>query len=1062
MKKIVFLFMSIVLACSTMVAQTFQVKGVVIDENNEPIVGAAVMVKGSQRGSLSDVDGGFVLNNVKQGEKLVVSYVGMKTKTVDAKTSMRIMLETDNKVLDEVIVVAFGEQKKSSFTGSAGLVGSDKIAERQVNNVVDALNGQVAGVQMYNSSGDPASTPTIRIRGISSINAGKDPLIVVDGAPFNGSWSDINPADVASMTVLKDAASNALYGARGANGVIMITTKNAQKGKAVVTLDAKWGSNSRASRTYDVIDNPAQYYEVHYNALLNYYMNSRGYDFAQAHAAANNLMSQNSSVGGLSYICYSVPQGQYLIGDNGKLNPQATLGNVITYEGQEYTIRPDDWLKAAYRNTLRQEYNMNVSGGNEAAEFYASLGFLDNPGIAYGSKFKRYSGRLKASYKANDWLKVGGNLNYARTVTDYADENYGTDTFTAINGMAPIYPLYVRDGNGNLMSDKNGVLYDYGNGMNGGLLRPVMTQMNPLRDDQLQASHQVGNSFGVNGFADITPSFVKGLKLTLNGTINNYEYRYNSTVQPFYGTNGTTYPNGYVQVGHYRTYTVNFQQLINYVRSFGKHNVTLMAGHENFKNTYEYVTGSRSNMFSFETNHELSGAITNQSTNSTQTNYNTEGFFFRGMYDYDNKYFGQVSFRRDGSSNFDPDHCWGNFYSFGGAWILSKEDWMEPTQNWLDMLKLKFSFGQQGNDAIGSSRYFDLYSISSMAGELALNFSFKGNRNITWETNTNINAGVEFELFKGRLQGEVEYFYRKTTDMLCWLSVPLSFGYSGYYSNVGNMVNKGVELTLSGDVIRTKDFTWSLNLNATHYTNEITSLHPENMAEELEGYKGYQDDGYYFYGVGLPIYTFRLKRYAGVDEEGNSTWYVKDEDGQLTTTNRLTEGSYFACGDPTPDLYGGFGTSLSYKGIDLSVGFSYSLGGKVIDFGYASLMNTPHDGLTGFAIHKDMLNAWSPTNTTSNIPRLQYGDSDVNAISDRFLISGSWLSLQNINMGYSLPKKWITGLGLSNVRLYAAADKVFLCSNRKGLEPRTSVTGSPSSVGYAFVRTISGGITLQF
>lgn len=372
--------MSIVLACSTMVAQTFQVKGVVIDENNEPIVGAAVMVKGSQRGSLSDVDGGFVLNNVKQGEKLVVSYVGMKTKTVDAKTSMRIMLETDNKVLDEVIVVAFGEQKKSSFTGSAGLVGSDKIAERQVNNVVDALNGQVAGVQMYNSSGDPASTPTIRIRGISSINAGKDPLIVVDGAPFNGSWSDINPADVASMTVLKDAASNALYGARGANGVIMITTKNAQKGKAVVTLDAKWGSNSRASRTYDVIDNPAQYYEVHYNALLNYYMNSRGYDFAQAHAAANNLMSQNSSVGGLSYICYSVPQGQYLIGDNGKLNPQATLGNVITYEGQEYTIRPDDWLKAAYRNTLRQEYNMNVSGGNEAAEFYASLGFLDNPG----------------------------------------------------------------------------------------------------------------------------------------------------------------------------------------------------------------------------------------------------------------------------------------------------------------------------------------------------------------------------------------------------------------------------------------------------------------------------------------------------------------------------------------------------------------------------------------------------------------------------------------------------------------------------------------------------------
>lgn len=432
---------------------------------------------------------------------------------------MKVSMHSQDRQLDEVIVVAYGEQKKSSFTGSAGVVDADKIAVRQVTNVVDALNGQVAGVQMINTSGNPSSTPTIRVRGISSINAGQDPLIVVDGAPYYGSWSDINPADVASVTVLKDAASNALYGARGANGVIMITTKNPQVGKTVITVDAKWGSNSRGSQTYDMISDPGQYYETHYKSLYNYYTNGKGMSAYAAHVAANNAIGGSSEKGGLGYICYNVPEGQYLIGDNGKLNPNATLGNKISYNGKDYTISPDDWLKAAYRNTLRQEYNMNVNGGNDSSQFYASLGYLDNPGIAYGSQFKRYTARLKATYKANEWLKVGGNVNYAHTVTDNATEvdsdgnNSTTNTFYMVNTIAPIYPLYLRDGNGNIMTDDNGKIYDYGNGMNAGLNRPVLSQLNLLKDDQLQASHSVGNTFGINGFADITPTFVKGLKI---------------------------------------------------------------------------------------------------------------------------------------------------------------------------------------------------------------------------------------------------------------------------------------------------------------------------------------------------------------------------------------------------------------------------------------------------------------------------------------------------------------------------------------------------------------------
>lgn len=1063
------LFASLLLAASGQVLaqSSAQVGGQVFDENGDPVVGAQIMVKGSKTGTVTDIDGKFSLPSAKKGEAIVITYLGMDSQTLKAAPGMKVSMHSQDRQLDEVIVVAYGEQKKSSFTGSAGVVNADKIAVRQVTNVVDALNGQVAGVQMINTSGNPSSTPTIRVRGISSINAGQDPLIVVDGAPYYGSWSDINPADVASVTVLKDAASNALYGARGANGVIMITTKNPQVGKTVITVDAKWGSNSRGSQTYDMISDPGQYYETHYKSLYNYYTNAKGMSAYAAHVAANNALGGSSEKGGLGYICYNVPEGQYLIGDNGKLNPNATLGNKISYNGKDYTISPDDWLKAAYRNTLRQEYNMNVNGGNDSSQFYASLGYLDNPGIAYGSQFKRYTARLKATYKANEWLKVGGNVNYAHTVTDNATEvdsdgnNSTTNTFYMVNTIAPIYPLYLRDGNGNIMTDDNGKIYDYGNGMNAGLNRPVLSQLNLLKDDQLQASHSVGNTFGINGFADITPTFVKGLKITLNGTVDDYEYRYQSTKQPYYGFGATTYPNGEVTVGHYRYYTVNFQQLVNYARSFGLHNMTLLLGHENYKQTYEYVYGGRSNMFSFKENHELAGAITNEPTYSNQTNYNTEGFFFRGMYDYDGKYFGQVSYRRDGSSRFSPAHRWGDFYSFGGAWILTKEDWMAGTKSWLDMLKVKFSFGQQGNDAIGNNRYLDTYGIGSMNGDMALTFASKGNDKITWETNTNINAGLEFELFKGRLTGDVEYFYRKTTDMLCFISVPMSMGYAGYYSNVGNMVNRGVELNLAGDVIRTKDFAWNINLNATHYTNEITKLYEENKNEMLSGYAGYHN-GSYYYGEGLPIYTWRLKKYAGVNEKGESTWYVENEDGSLGKSAKWSEGSYFACGAPTPDLYGGFGTSLSFKGIDVGVNFTYSIGGKSYDSGYQSLMSVPHDSWTGFNFHKDMLDAWSPSNRESNIPRLQYNDTDASSSSDRFLINGSYLNLQSINIGYTLPKSLTRRLGLTKVRVYGSADNVYLWSKRKGFDPRTSFTGSPSNEQYAFVRTISGGITLQF
>lgn len=764
----------------------------------------------------------------------------------------------------------------------------------------------------------------------------------------------------------------------------------------------------------------------------------------------------------MGYLCYAVPDGQYLIGDNGKLNPNATLGNRVYYKGKVYTVTPDNWLDESMRHTLRQEYNVSVNGGNDAAQMYASLGYLDEPGIAYGSGIKRYTAHLKSTLKANEWLKVGGNVNYAHTNTDQAGSGSGYNVFYAASRVAPIYPLYIRDGEGNIMTDQNGKMCDYGDGAVNGLVRSVVAkQINSLKDDQLQTNNSVANSFSLAGFADITPTFVKGLKLTLNGTVSDYEYRYTSTYQPFYGWGAMSYPEGQVSKSHSRTFATNFQQLINYAHSFGNHNMTLLFGHENSTSTDEGVSATRSGMFSYFDNQELSGAIKVQDGSSNQSKYNTEGYFFRGMYDYDGKYFAQASYRCDASSNFAPGHRWGSFYSFGGAWILTKEKWMESSKGWLDMLKVKASFGQQGNDGIGSNLYRDLYVVRNNNGEVAVTVSSKGNPNITWETNTNVNAGVEFGMFNNRLTGSLEYFYRKTTDMLCYVYYPKSYGYDGIYDNVGDMVNKGVELSLSYDAIRTKDLVWNINLNATHYRNKIVSLNPDNVNSTLDGHGGYVSE-FYFYGEGLPMYTWRMPKYAGVAEDGQSMWYVTDEQGNTTTTTTYNDATDYNCGNPTPDIYGGFGTSVNFKGFDLAFNFSYSIGGKVLDEGYRNLMASPTSTSLGYNFHKDVLKAWSEDNTSSNIPRFQFGDDYSNSTSDRFLTNGSWLSLNNINLGYTFPKTWSSKLGFSKMRVYASADNVCLWTKRKGLDPRTSSAGSPGTENYSFTRTISAGVTLQF
>ena len=1060
MRKRLFLFLVIAITCIDALAQTFSVSGQVVDEQNEAVIGASVLVKGTGKGAATDSDGRFKLNGVNKGDILTVSYVGMKTLNIHAKPTMKIVLESNSSQLDEVMVVAFGKQTRSSFTGSAAVMDNKKLENKQLTNVLSGLQGEVAGVQMINNSGSPIAEPTLRIRGFSSLNAGTDPLIIVDGAPYDGGWNNLNPNDVASISVLKDAASNALYGARGANGVILITTKKAKAGDATVTLDAKWGVNSRIERDYETVDNPAQYYELYYNALYNYQTKDNGLSPYEAHVKVNNILSSNDkSQGGLGYVCYTVPEGEYLIGENGRLNPHAQLGNRIYNNGKVYTIYPDDWKDEAFRNGFRQEYNLNVTGGNDRTQTYASIGYLENNGIVDNSDHKRYTARLKADYQAKKWMRVGGNASFAHASYNYVSAQYDSDVFAAVSQIAPIYPAYIRDGAGRIMSDENGKMYDYGDGRTTGLLRPILPQSNPLQENTINTNQYNDNTFSLNGYADI--DIIEGLKFTANGTAMTRSVRATFTQQPFYGFGVTTYPDGWVGKNNSETWSYNFQQLLNYTKKFGDHHIDALIGHEYYRNHYDLVSGERTGMASYYENQTLSGAIKVIDADDEVSDYNNEGYFFRAQYDYAQKYFGSISFRRDASSRFHPDKRWGSFYSFGGAWIMTKEKWLQPN-NWLSMLKLKASFGQQGNDNIADFLYMDTYTMDNN-GALSLTLRSKGNPDISWETNNNFNIGAEFELLKNRIRGGIEYFYRKTTDMLCFVYAPYNAGFSGSYYNIGDMVNKGIEIELNADIIRTKALTWSVNFNATHYKNEITYIADELKKNNcVDGHAGYTSS-VNFVGEGLPLYTWYLKKYAGVDENGLSQWWDHDSNGNLVKTTAYGDADYFLCGDSHPDLYGGFGTSLSYSGFDLTVTFSYSIGGKAYDYGYAAAMTCPYGDMVGTAIHKDMLNAWSETNTDSNIPRWQYGDTYAGAMSDRFLTNASYLTLQNINFGYTLPSRWLKPIGLQSLRVYVAGDNLYYWSKRKGFDPRGSFSGNvDSNYAYSSSRCISGGINLTF
>ena len=1072
MKLIISLLAS--LTATVAMAQEINVSGTVIDySNGEPVPYASVHLEGTMTGTSTDGDGNYSIR-LPHGGNLVFSSIGYITvkEAVNASMVLNIIMEPDTEHLEETIVVAYGTATKSSFTGSASMIGAETIESRVSTDVTAALAGTTPGVQIISSSGDPAAGGgTVRIRGIGSMSASNSPLYIVDGMPYDGSIADINPADVESMSILKDASASAIYGARGANGVVLITTKRgAGSSEAKIRFDAKWGSNSRLIPQYDVITDPAQYYETHYRMMYNSQVYA-GKSPSEAYAYADaNLFNHNN--GGLGYQVYTIPAGEKFIGEDFKLNPSAVLG----YSDGEYYYIPDDWYGLTFSNSLRQEYNMSVSGAKDKLNYYGSIGYLNDGGIVSNSDYQRYTARVNVDYQAKPWMKVTSSMSYAHSDSQTASysSSYGSSSniFYVTNMMGPIYPLYVRDASGQIMTENGMKVYD-SNQTN--FIRPAFVG-NAVRDNEVNRKKTYTDF--ITGKWGLTLTPVQGLSLSANIGLTNNNSRYNALYSRF-GSQSST--DGLAYVSHDRTFAVNNQYLAEYKTDFGGsgHNLNVLAGYEMYKLKEQFLEGQNDHLFNPLVG-ELGNAdgVSSRQTSSYTADYMTQGFLARVQYEYGNKYFASASYRRDGSSRFAPGHRWGNFGSVGAAWLISNESFMSGA-GWISMLKIKASYGVQGNDDLypGSNYarkfypYADNYthSYNETTGEYSTDLAYKGNEDLTWESSHSFNAGVDFEFFGSRLNGSAEYFSRKTVDLLYSKDVPLSAGNpTGYYPvNVGSIVNNGFELTLEGILINTSDMQWSLNMNLSHYRNKILSLDPSVSEEGIKG-------GNYIYKIGGSLYEAYMRKYAGVNpENGKAQWYRKvlNKDGAWTGESEITEtfadASQYELGSVLPKLYGGFGTTFKAYGFDLSAQFSFQLGGRYYDGTYQALMHTS-SGI-GTAWHKDVLDSWSETNKDSDIPRLD-GDTSVGqtAVSN-YLISSNYLSVNNITLGYTFPESVTSYLKISGLRIYVAGDNLAVKSARKGVDPRYSMglgsltSGSGLNSGsYSAMRTVTGGITLTF
>ena len=1024
-----------------------KITGTIKDNNGDPVIGASIQVKNTGIGTITDYNGQFLLNNVPENGILIISYIGYDTEEipVNKKKNLQIVMKENTKQLEEIVVVAYGTAKKSSFTGSAEVVKQDRIEKRVVADVSKALEGTVAGVQSTSGSGQPGSGASMVIRGFGSISASNTPLYVVDGVPFDGALNTINPNDIESVTVLKDASAGALYGSRGANGVVMITTKRGERddNQISINLKANWGISSRAIPKYETV-NEAEYLELAFEAYKNELIYTEGIDPLLAGTQAIEVM-KGMAKGVLGYNeeynPFNMPLQELINPITGKINPTAQL---------KYH---EDWKdELSNHNPLRQEYQLSVTGGNKKTQYMISMGYLDEVGLLQTTEFERYTGRVNIDTQAKKWFKTGFNASFAQTSTNYnsASGSVISNLWYTSQIMAPIYPVYEHNTDGSLKTDANGnKIYDYGKN------RIALANSNAIALLHEDKENNTRDNLSARTYIQLSTNddeygIFKGFSLMANLGLDYFNTHEMSYSNPYTGNAATTAGSLTKAVQRQLSYT--FNQLLTYQRNIRSHSLDVMIGHEYYELKQQFL-GAQKTGFPFGGLYELSAAATLSGASSQTDKYAIESFLSRVNYNFAQKYYFSASFRTDGSSRFHKDSRWGRFWSLGTSWRISEESFMKK-YDWVNNLTLKASFGSQGNDNIGSYyAYQSLYNMGLSNGSLnGAGINSLENKDLKWEKNENLNIGIEARLFN-RLSLTAEFFNKHTKDLLLNMPKATSSGFDAYPANIGSMRNMGLDVTATVDILKNSDLKWTLIAMGSHIRNKILKL--ADKPEIISGSNIFKE--------GETVNSFYLPISAGVDPlTGNQLYWVDhDKNSNIVSKYKtddvtLTANSREIVGNRIPDLYGSITNDFSYKGIDFSILTTYSIGGEMLDGVYGSMMNV---GYKGYVWHKNALRRWQQPGDITDIPKIMW-DQQLR-VTDKDLINASYFAIKNITLGYTFPKDWLTKIKMDNIRVYATANNLALFSHLKGMDPQYNFTGT---VGYTYTpsRTYSIGIDIKF
>lgn len=982
----------------TVTQQTGKIKGTIVDsKTGEPVIGASVKVKGTKLAAVTDLNGEFELNT-HANATLQISYVGFKETEVKASNGMKISLEEDTESLEEVVVVGYGTQKKESLTGAMANIKGEKLKDITSATVENMLNGKVSGVYVAPGSGRPGSTGAIIIRGQTSINGATAPLWVVDGVIVGNSAGDLNPDDIETMTVLKDAASTAIYGSEGANGVVVVTTKQAKHEKMSISLSAKAGLSTLNRGNLEMMD---------------------GAEFYDYYKSFQNVESVNFP----------------------RWNEDLRNSNF-------------DWFKLAKKTGSTQDYNLTLNGGSQNIQSMFTLGYFKEEGAVKGYDMNRYSTRIKVVYKPYEWLTIKPNISGSRT--NDKDKQYSVG---AMYSMMPWDSPY--DENGNLVPN-------YYAGW-------VNSKATNYLNDLAAGDYSTSTTYDLSGGLDFDIQIAPWLTFS---SVNNYSY-YNSQTHGYYdpksssgeGVNGRTTEYNYVST---RRYT---NQLLRFKKSWGKHNVNALLAYEfndyEMKYTDVYATGFISGFEDFMT------AAKPEMANGYRTAWAKQSYFTQWRYDYDSRYYGELSLRRDGRSNFGSNNRYGNFFSVSGAWNINNESWFKA--DWVDQLKLRAAFGSVGNVPTSLYPSYSLYSVGATYNENpgAL-ISQIGNKDLTWEKTYTTGVGVDASFWQNRLHATLDYYIKNTSNILYQVPVTGLVGVTSIWKNIGKMRNTGIELTVGGDIIRTKDLTWNVTANISHNSNELRDLYKQRDANGNYVVKPVLiSDGTSIAGtaqrileIGEPVDTYYMKEWAGVNpEDGKPQWYMDDANGNKVVTDSYSKASYYKCGKASPDVYGSFSTSLFYKNFDLQANFGYSLGGQIYSY-YRQEFDS--DGAyAGDRNQMKLQKGWSRWEKPGDIathPRAMYNNQDKgNLASSRYLESSDYLKLRSLTLGYNFDLK---KYGIQTLRLSVSGENLFTITDYSGVDPELpagtndkgvlSVTNTGGTSVYPAVRKFMLGVNLTF